>query len=612
MKSYEKEILDDIIAVMEKNIKKTLQSVFGFSGFKKNQEDIVTSILEGRDIFAAMPTGGGKSLCYQLPALLLPGLTIVISPLIALMKDQVDSAVDSGISAAYINSSLSSQEALEVYAKLHAKNIKLLYISPERFALPTFVDTLKELDISLFAVDEAHCLSEWGHDFRPDYLSLSKIKVTFPKAIVAAFTATATQQVQTDIIDKLQLNLPYITRASFDRPEITYRIIKKLDVKTQLLKLTKDRTGKSGIIYRTSRKDVEKTATHLSQNGIKAIPYHAGLSDKDRATNQDRFNKDEVDIVVATIAFGMGIDKSNISFVIHGDLPKNVEGYYQETGRAGRDGSASECILLFSRGDSAKINYFIEQMPEQQEQTKARNNLNKMVSYASRNVCRRKQLLAYFQEEHPGNCGNCDVCNNENEMVDISVDSQKILSAIVRTGERFGIVHNVDVIRGSNNAKVLKFGHDKIKTYGIGKDQTKDFWHSVIDELLGQECLIQDSERFNALVLTMKGREVLLGRESLEMVKRVEPKTKPKRSSEPLTADQELFEKLRVLRFKIAKEKNVPPYVVFSDKTLADMSSLKPETSDDFLLVNGVGQKKLETYGDLFMNEIRGSYSEKL
>lgn len=592
---------------MDNKISNTLQSIFGFTTFKKNQEQIVTSILKGADVFAAMPTGGGKSLCYQLPALLLPGLTVVISPLIALMKDQVDSAKELGISAAYINSTLTQEEYFTIDAQLKSGEIKLLYISPERFAVPGFVEKLQSIKISLFAVDEAHCLSEWGHDFRPDYLSLSNIKKGFKDSTIAAFTATATKKVQEDIISRLQLDNPYTVRASFDRPEIAYRIIKKEQVNAQIISLVKERKSKTGIIYRTSRKDVEKTAQYLLDSGIKALPYHAGLSENIRNENQNKFNRDEIEVIVATIAFGMGIDKSNIGYVIHGDLPKSIEGYYQETGRAGRDGSDSECLLLFSRGDSAKINYFIQQITDEKEQGKARLNLNRMVSYASRNVCRRKQLLAYFEEEHPGECNNCDVCNNENDLIDITEDCRKILSAIIRTGERFGIVHVIEVIRGSKSVKVLKFEHDKIKTYGIGQDKSKPYWHAIIDELLGQECLIQDSERFNALVLTDKGRDVLFGRLSLEMFKPDDKKQKRLKASVPITGDEELFNRLRDIRRVIAKEKNVPPYVVFSDKTLNDMSNLKPSTAEEFLMVNGVGQKKLDSYGEAFMEEIKRS-----
>ncbi|QEN03540.1 DNA helicase RecQ [Thiospirochaeta perfilievii] len=589
---------------MNNRVFNTLQSVFGFSSFKKNQEAIVSSILDGRDVFAAMPTGGGKSLCYQLPSILLPGITVVVSPLIALMKDQVDSAVQIGISAAYINSSLDKDKTIQIYRDLQKNKIKLLYISPERFALTTFIQTLSQLNISLFAIDEAHCLSDWGHDFRPDYLSLTNIRKFFPNTVIAAFTATATKQVQSDIIYKLDLIRPFITRASFDRPELSYRVVRKSKTKDQLLKLTKDRVGKAGIIYRTSRNDVEKTAAFLVANGIKALPYHAGLEERVRTGNQEKFNCDETDVIVATIAFGMGIDKSNIKYVIHGDLPKNIEGYYQETGRAGRDGSDSECILLFSRGDSVKINYFINKIEDIHEQEKSRHNLNKILRYASRNVCRRKQLLSYFEEEHPGNCNNCDVCNNENELIDITVDSQMILSAIARTGQKFGINHTIDVVRGSKSSKILKFEHDKIKTFGIGKSKTKEFWHLVIDELLGQECLIQDSERYNALVISEKGTDLLYGRIKTTMFKPVIEKSKKSREAITLTKDEELFERLRRVRLDIAKEKNVPPYVVFSDKTLTDMSNLKPRNSEEFLLVNGVGEKKLESYGDQFLGII--------
>lgn len=591
------------------NVQTVLNTVFGFSSFKKNQEEIVSSLLKGQDVFAAMPTGGGKSLCYQLPSLILPGVTVVISPLIALMKDQTEGALQHGIAAACINSSLPEEDTIRVYRELHQGKIKLLYISPERFALTSFTVSLKELNISLIAVDEAHCLSEWGHDFRPDYLSLCRIRELFPDTIIAAFTATATRQVQEDIIRKLRLKNPLVVRASFDRPELSYRIVKKLQVNNQLLRLLKERQGKAGIVYRTSRKDVEKTAAFLVKNNIKALPYHAGLSDEERALNQEKFNNDEVDVIVATIAFGMGIDKSNISYVIHGDLPKNIEGYYQETGRAGRDGSDSECILLFSRGDCVKLNYFIERMPDPNEQHKARQNLHSMVRYATGNVCRRKQLLSYFEEEHPGECSNCDICNNENEEEDISIEAQKFLSAVIRTGESFGITHIIDVLRGSANARVMKFRHNEIKTYGVGKDRDKIFWHSVVDELLAQECLFQDIKRYNALVLTNRGYEVLYGRDKLFMLKTEDPVIEA--PQEILTGDEKLFESLRGLRREIAKEKSVPPYVVFSDKTLKEMSFMKPETSEDFLLITGVGEKKLKEYGEMFLKEI-SRYLEEL
>lgn len=600
---YDFSLLNDSLPKMKREIKENLKKIFGFSSFKANQEEIVNNILKKKDLFAAMPTGGGKSLCYQLPATILPGITIVISPLIALMKDQVDSAIDTGINAAYINSSQKSEDAIKVYSDLHNGRIKLLYISPERFALPTFTERLMELDISLFAIDEAHCLSEWGHDFRKDYLSLANIKELFPTVPVAAFTATATKQVQTDIIEKLKLQKPHILRASFDRPELTYRIITKSKVKDQLVRLVREKKEQAGIIYRTSRKAVEETTAYLKKNGINALPYHAGLKDDIRAKNQELFNQDEVDVIVATIAFGMGIDKSNIRYVIHGDLPKNIEGYYQETGRAGRDGSESECILLFSRGDAAKINYFIEQISTPSEQEKARNHLNQMINYASRNVCRRKQLLNYFEEEHPGDCMNCDVCNNENEIVDISVDCQKFLSAVVRTGQRFGIAHIIDVVRGSENAKVMKFRHNEIKTYGVGKDKSKKHWHQIVDELLGQECIFQDQNKYNALTLTDKGTEVLYGRELVNMLLREDKKEVLLDTSVP--ADLDLLGELKLVRRQLAKERGIPPYIIFSDKTLIQMASAQPIDSEEFLAISGVGEKKLEEYGHLFIPVIQ-------
>ena len=602
----------DITVVMTEKIRNVLETVFGFTAFKQNQSEIIEAILQQNDCFAAMPTGGGKSLCYQLPALILPGVTIVISPLIALMKDQVDAALESGIPAAYLNSTLDADDIREVYNDLYSGETKLLYISPERFALDSFIIKLKDFKISLFAVDEAHCLSEWGHDFRPDYLALDQIRLCFPKVPVAAFTATATRQVQTDIIKKLKLKDPFIIRASFDRPELMYKIVKKEKAKLQILGLVKDKPGQAGIIYRTSRKDVESTASFLDENGIRALPYHAGLSDKLRHRNQELFNKDETDVIVATIAFGMGIDKSNIRYVIHGDLPKNIESYYQETGRAGRDGEDSDCILLFSRGDAAKINFFIQQLENEDEQEKAKKNLQKMITFAGVFSCRRKQLLAYFDESHPGNCSSCDVCNNENDTEDISTQAQKVLSAIARTEQRFGLTHIVDIIRGSQNAKIQKFNHQNIKTYGIGKDKSKQYWYSILEELLGQECTYQDSDSFNALKITEKGKLVLFGKAELSMIRKKESSTASQVGKNAAPAgpiDPDLFEHLKDLRLKLAREQNVPPYIIFSDKTLHEMSISKPQNAEQFLQINGVGAKKLEVYGDTFISEIQRFYS---
>ena len=589
---------------MEFDILGTLQTTFGYSGFKPDQEEIITSILNGRDVFAAMPTGGGKSLCYQLPAMLFPGLTVVISPLIALMKDQVDAAMENGIAAGYINSSLSFEDADIVFSSLKNGKLKLLYIAPERFAVDGFISRLQNVSLSHISVDEAHCVSEWGHDFRPDYLSLSGLREYFPNVVISAFTATATKKVQEDIIAQLELNTPLRIRASFNRKELYYRIYRKSNANKQILDFVREHPGQSGIVYRTTRKDVESTSAYLTTHGIASLPYHAGLSNSDRKQNQNLFKKDEIDIVVATIAFGMGIDKSNVRFVVHGDLPKSIESYYQETGRAGRDGELSHCLLLYSRGDTGKIQYHIRNIESEEEQSRARKNLSKMVSYAETSVCRRKQLLSYFDESYPGDCGMCDSCNDEIEMIDGTVDAQKILSAVKRVNERFGITYIIDIIRGADTARIRENGHNKLPTYSVGKDESKNHWHGIVDELLGQDCIIRDEDNYGILRLTEKGRRILYGKELLSVAKRQKTK-KSKVEIEYENGDEELFQILRSLRMEIARKKNLPPYMIFSDKTLREMCIKEPQTKNSFLDINGVGQVKLDSYGDEFLESIK-------
>ncbi|MDA3938483.1 MAG: DNA helicase RecQ [Spirochaetia bacterium] len=589
---------------MEYNIKPVLQTTFGYSSFKANQEDIINSILQGRDVFAAMPTGGGKSLCYQLPAMILPGLTVVISPLIALMKDQVDSARGNGISAGFINSSLSFEDADNVLSELKNGKLKLLYIAPERFAVDGFISRLQRVKLSHISIDEAHCVSEWGHDFRPEYLSLSSLRNHFPDIIISAFTATATKKVQEDIISHLKLKSPLCIRASFDRKELYYRIARKSNANSQILEFVREHQGDSGIIYRSTRKDVEKTAVFLKEYGISALPYHAGLADNIRKKNQNLFKKDEVDIIVATIAFGMGIDKSNVRFVIHGDLPKSVESYYQETGRAGRDGELSYCLLLYSRGDSGKIQYHIRNIDDPDEQKRARINLSKMISYAETGVCRRKQLLSYFDELYPGNCGMCDSCNDEIEMVDGTVDAQKVLSAIKRMDVRFGITYIIDIIRGADTARVREYGHYELPTYAVGKNESKKYWHGIIDELLGQKCLFRDEDHYGVLKITERGKAVLYGKKALSVVKRHKEK-KSKVTVYFGKGDEELFDILKKLRLNIARDKGLPPYMIFSDKTLRELCVKLPENRESFLNINGVGKVKLQTYGQMFLECIR-------
>lgn len=583
----------------------TLKKTFGFKKFRPYQKEIISHILEGRDVFASLPTGGGKSICYQLPALHFEGVTLVMSPLVALMKDQVDGARAYGIEAYCLNSSLSARETSEVYRALEEGKAKLLYISPERFAIDGFTENLKRFNVSFVAVDEAHCVSEWGHDFRPDYLSLSRIREFFPGVVIAAFTATATIKVQEDIIGLLKMSDPFLVRASFDRKELYYRIMPKNGANKQIYEFIRKRKKQSGIVYRLSRADVEKTAAYLSEKGIKSLPYHAGLPTKERVKNQDLFNRDEVDVVVATIAFGMGIDKSNIRFVIHGDLPKSVEGYYQETGRAGRDGLPSECLLLYSAGDIARIHYFIDRISDEKEKIRANRNLNNMANLASVNVCRRKQILEYFNEKHEGNCGACDICNGEAEQVDGTEDAQKILSAIVRTNQRFGIGQIVDIVRGADTEKIRKFKHNELKTWGVGKEKSKVWWNSIVNELIGQKHIIRDRDNYNALKINPSGADILYGRAVFSVLMRKEKEPERKPGFREVEYDQELFSRLRNIRASIAKKKKIPPYIVFSDKTLKEMSHLKPDDLSAMLRVSGVGERKMEQYGSQFLVEIR-------
>ncbi|MBN2653132.1 MAG: DNA helicase RecQ [Spirochaetales bacterium] len=594
------------------DVKKTLRNVFGFKDFRANQQEIVEAIVQGRDVFAAMPTGGGKSLCYQLPAAVMDGVAVVVSPLIALMKDQVDAAQELGLAAEFVNSTLSQEEFFGIMDRLDAGRLKLLYVSPERLNLEGFAARLKGVNISFFAIDEAHCLSEWGHDFRPDYLALSDLKKKFPSAHIAAFTATATKRVQQDIVKRLNLDEPFVLRASFDRPELTYRVIAKSSANQQITDIIKGHNGESGIIYRTSRKDVDSTATFLKKNGIKALAYHAGMTPQQRQKCQDSFKRDKVQVVVATIAFGMGIDKSDIRFVVHGDLPRSVEGYYQETGRAGRDGEASFCYLLFSRSDIFKIRYHIDNIIEPAAAQQAKSNLSTIVSFATKNVCRRKQLLAYFDEAYPQeNCSGCDVCLDEVETEDAGTNARIFMSAMARTEQRFGIVHIIDIVRGANTEKIRKFDHHNIKTYGARKSYSKQYWSALADELIGQGCIFQNPDRFNALQLTEKGVEVLYGRKDFFMTKFVEPKSaaakavKKHQAKEVNPQAQALFEHLRAVRKEIADQKNLPPFVIFSNKTLKEMAEIAPRTEAELLTISGIGEKKLESYGAIFLAAVR-------
>ena len=598
---------DTLPASPSASVLNTLHKVFGFNAFRPNQGEVVQAILSGRDAFAVMPTGGGKSLCYQLPAVVMPGTCVVISPLIALMKDQVDGARVNGIRAAYLNSSLSQEEQSLVMSELTSSRLDLLYVAPERFSLEHFQTVLKEVKISMAVIDEAHCISEWGHDFRPDYLSLSALVELFPDVPVAAFTATATHKVQADILRKLGLRNPFVVRASFDRPNLTYDVRFKENVSQQLVGLLKSSPGKAGIIYRTSRKSVNETAAMLQAKGFRALPYHAGLGDEERKKNQETFIRDEADVIVATVAFGMGIDKSNIRFVIHADLPKSIENYYQETGRAGRDGEPAHCTLLFSQGDIPKVRFFIDTIIDETERNKALDALQRVVSFASTSVCRRISLLDYFGESYPKeNCGFCDICLGTREVADCTREAQMLLSAIARTEGRFGATHIIDIVMGSKNKKILELGHDRLKTYGVGKEKNKKFWRHLVDELLAQKMIAKAEGLYPTLYLLEQSVPVLKGEARLEMVRVLEKKTpKPSRNMEYGDYDHELFEQLRTLRKQLADEQDIPPYIVFSDRSLRDMAALLPKDDETMLEVSGVGEVKLERYGRTFLDWIK-------
>jgi ATP-dependent DNA helicase RecQ len=603
-------------------ILETLERVFGFRSFRANQFDVVRAILSKHDAFVVMPTGGGKSLCYQLPAALMPGTCVVVSPLIALMKDQVDAAVGNGLRAAFLNSSQTDGQRVEVLRALYQGKLDLLYVAPERLALEVFFRNLKRAPLSFVAIDEAHCVSEWGHDFRPDYLFLAELAKQFPELPIAAFTATATQRVQEDIITRLGLRAPHLLRASFNRPNLFYQVTPKEDPDRQILEFVRRRRGEAGIVYRTTRKSVDHTAALLAGGGISALPYHAGLGKETRSANQEAFNRDEIDIIVATIAFGMGIDKPNVRFVLHGDLPKNIESYYQETGRGGRDGDPAHCLLLFGRGDIPKIRYFIDQLTDDRERQRLQNSLNDMVKYATLNVCRRKHLLNYFGEAYPipgeappdaslAGCGACDVCTDNVERVDATRDAQIVLSAIARTGHRFGITHIVDLVTGADTERIRARGHHLVKTYGAGADRKKRHWRRIIDDLIAQECVVLTDGRYPVLQWGINARDVIDGARKIHVLRQKEtPRRKRAAAADKETYDHGLFEDLRALRRRLADERNVPPYVIFPDRTLREIAAVFPRDDTELLAVTGVGHSKLEKYGGAFLDAVH-SYLEQ-
>jgi ATP-dependent DNA helicase RecQ len=589
--------------------RETLQSVFGYSAFRPYQEEIVDRLIAGKDAFVLMPTGGGKSLCFQVPALHRPGVGIVVSPLISLMKDQVDALQANGVRAAVYNSSLKAAEARQTLAQLHSGELDLLYVAPERLMSEDFLSRLAEIPIALFAIDEAHCVSQWGHDFRPEYIQLGRLRRHFPTVPLIALTATADPQTRADILPRLGLQDAAVFIAGFDRPNIRYSVVDKLKPAVQLLAFVKNRSQQSGIVYALSRKRVEEVTAKLVAAGLKAAAYHAGLPDGERQRVQEAFLRDDVQIVVATVAFGMGIDKPNVRYVVHYDLPKNIESYYQETGRAGRDGLPSEALLLFGYGDIAISRGLIEKGGNPEQKRVELHKLNAMVGFAEAQNCRRRVLLGYFGEHLAEDCGNCDICLNPPETYDATIDAQKALSCVYRVGQRFGIGHVLDVLRGARTHRVLELGHDKLSTHGIGASLSSEAWSSLFRQLIHLGYLRQDVASFSVLKLTAAARPLLRGEEQLTLAKprlKVAPekKTLRKRPGE-LAYDQELFDTLRILRKSLADSAGVPPYIIFSDITLAEMAAYHPTTPEALLRINGVGRLKLQHYGAPFIEEIK-------
>ena len=589
----------------------TLKKYFGYAEFRPLQQEIIRDALAGRDVFALMPTGGGKSLCFQLPALLRDGLTIVVSPLISLMKDQVDALQTSGIAATFLNSALDRQEALERLRGLNRGEYRMLYVAPERLMLDGFLERALNWNIAQIAIDEAHCISEWGHDFRPEYRELKKLRRHLPDVPIMALTATATERVRKDIVDQLHLQNAQCYVASFNRPNLTYRVVPKSSPYEQVLAFIRGRPNESGIVYCASRKTADSLATKLDADGIKANPYHAGLEAKERTKHQEQFLRDDVRVITATIAFGMGINKSNVRFVVHHDLPKNIESYYQETGRAGRDGLPSECVLLFSASDVVKQRRFIEEKSER-EQRVAHEQLRDMVHYAETRECRRATLLKYFGETFSeSSCDGCDNCLTPRETFDGTLLAQKFLSCVYRIHEKhgfgFGLNHIVDVLCGADTEPIRQRGHDRLSTYGIGRDVKRTAWLVIGRELLRLGLIAAAPGKFATLQLTNAGLEALRNRKSITLTKPfdVEPRKRPKRRAGEIECDEALFEQLRVLRRKLADERDVPAYVIFSDVSLREMARRYPTTKREFEEIPGVGERKLQDFAEVFIEAIK-------
>lgn len=598
---------------------RVLQTTFGYEAFRGHQAEVIEAVTSGQDALVLMPTGGGKSLCYQIPALVRQGVGIVISPLIALMQDQVDALTQLGVRAGYLNSSLSFDEVRAIEQQLFHGQLDLLYIAPERLVQPQTLGLIKQIPIALFAIDEAHCVSQWGHDFRADYLSLDLLHQQFPSIPRIALTATADERTRQEIIQRLDLHQARVFISGFDRPNIQYRITQKTNARQQLLRfLRAEHEVDAGIVYCLSRKKVEDTALWLSDQGFKALPYHAGLSTSVRAENQERFLREEGVIVVATIAFGMGIDKPDVRFVAHLDLPKSLEAYYQETGRAGRDGQSATAWMVYGVQDVIKLRQMMENSEGSEDFKRAeRYKLDAMLGLCEITSCRRQALLHYFGEHQTEDCGNCDACLNPIETWDGSQAAQKALSCVFRSGQRFGVNHLIDVLLGKETEKISQFNHMQLSTYGIGKELDATQWRSVYRQLVARGYLTVDMAGYGSLLLTEKCRPVLRGEEKLSLRKdsKAESFARKKVSSQQgalAKGDEQLWEALRACRKRLAEEQGVPPYVIFHDATLMEMVARLPQTTSQLSEISGVGSSKLERYGDEFLEVLRDHEDELL
>ncbi|MBF0452344.1 MAG: DNA helicase RecQ [Candidatus Magnetomorum sp.] len=586
--------------------KKILKQVFGYSEFRNLQKEIIDNICNKNDTLVIMPTGGGKSLCYQIPALLFEGLTIVVSPLISLMKDQVEQLRALRVSSAILNSSLSYDEYRNNMSMVISGRAKLLYLAPETLMKPNILNMLANLTVDSLTIDEAHCISEWGHDFRPEYRQLIEIRKLFPDAVCIALTATATQRVQKDIKDCLGFNDENEFIDSHDRKNLFIRIEPKSNGVSQAIKFIRQFPGQSGIVYCSTRKQVDDLYVLLDSESFSVKPYHAGLSEQERRLHQEMFIRDDIQIIVATVAFGMGINKPNVRFVLHYDMPKNIETYYQEIGRAGRDGLRSHCLMLHGYGDIKKVQYFIKQKSSA-EQKIAQMHLNALLGFIESHVCRRKPLLSYFGEKYKSK--SCDMCDNcvtsQKPLQDLTILAQKFLSCVKRTDERFGIHHIINVLRGSKEKKVLKFGHQNLSTYGIGMELSRIQWQHLARQLIQQKLMVQDQE-YGSLSITDDAWKVFRGEQTvLGLLKEDKEKETVRPKEAPVDYDRNLFEQLRIKRKELADTANVPPYVIFSDNTLIEMATYYPQTPKTLLTIHGVGDIRLERYGEQFLNIIK-------